>query len=69
MTMGHHQHTATILPFPGRARSPNPPSSLGSGRTGKSGSETQGPRVAQAYFAESGYHQAAVDEASQTRKP
>lgn len=69
MTMGHHPHTATILPFPGRARAPGTSGGLGSGPTGKRSDVNKAQRVAQPGFMDSWYHQAAIDEAPQTRKP
>lgn len=65
MTMGHHQQTATILPF----RNPRASAAQGSPAIGKTDSEAKGQRPAQAAYHDSGYHQAAIEEASRTRKP
>ncbi|MGU3360323.1 DUF2735 domain-containing protein [Methylobacterium sp. M6A4_1b] len=65
MTMGHHQQTATILPF--RARQGSSP--LGSTLLGKSNAETKAQNLPHATYQDSWYHQAAIEEASRTRKP
>jgi hypothetical protein len=67
--MGHHQHTATILPFTSRAQMSGKTGGLGLKVTGKSGDASTPPRATQMAFAESWYHQAAIEEASPTRKP
>ncbi|KQP38361.1 hypothetical protein ASF49_04990 [Methylobacterium sp. Leaf104] len=63
--MGHHQHTATILPFRARQGS----STLGSSLVGKSNAETKAQTLPQVAYQDSWYHQAAIEEASRTRKP
>lgn len=65
MTMGHHQHTATILPFRARQGS----STLGATLIGPSKAETKAPNLPQVACQDSWYHQAAIEEASRTRKP
>ena len=65
MTMGHHQHTATILPF----RNQRDASAQGSTLVDKTAGETKGQRLTQAAYHDSWYHQAAIEEASRTRKP
>lgn len=69
MTMGHHPHTATILPFPGRTRSSGASGRPGVDLSGKPGDEGKTQRVAHPCFMDSWYHQAAINEAPQARKP
>ena len=65
MTMGHHQHSATILPF----RTGPKTSAQGPSRIGKTDAETKGQRLPPVAVYDSWYHQAAIEEASRTRKP
>ncbi|MCJ2035914.1 DUF2735 domain-containing protein [Methylobacterium sp. J-068] len=69
MTTGHHPHTATILPFPGRARASGKDEGHGARSTGSAGGAGKTQRIARPDFTDSWYHQAAIDEASHGRKP
>ncbi|MBY0259494.1 DUF2735 domain-containing protein [Methylobacterium sp.] len=73
MTMGHHQHTATILPFPGRAGSAGKGTTRSAGTitslTAGSSGRDKPRQPAQPCFMDSWYHQAAIDEAATAIKP
>ncbi|KQP95436.1 DUF2735 domain-containing protein [Methylobacterium sp. Leaf117] len=63
MTSGHHQQTAQILPF----RSRRDLATDASGLIGKT--EAKAQRLPPAVAFDSWYHQAAIEDASRTRKP
>lgn len=65
MTMGHHQQTATILPF----RNPRTATPQGSPAIGKADGAPKGQRPTQVAYHDSWYHQAAIEEDTRTRKP
>jgi hypothetical protein len=65
MTMGHHQQTATILPF----RNPRVSAAQGAPAIGKTDGATKGQRPSPVAYHDSWYHQAAIEEDARSRKP